>query len=340
MRGAEVRRRRSFSYGRWVLAVMSRPVTKEQYASVRKVQRALLGACPTAPRQELLDAHSMGLINFLSGKESKLQALTRHLDIAANESLQPLKLLGEFMSFIVGSLTVEADKIEEAVCDARKVVATLTHEIQRCEVELGYRQQYGGTNVTRVLAQFYHTRRVTSSSTANFGGDKDGYTHDLLLAIAEDRALLQENRRRLRVLIMVQRLLWGSGNVSADDAERMLRDFGVTLTILRFNHKLRDLMLPLKPESRNSLECLSSLGEFIAKVHIGLSAATEDLDVCLLSLKKCILMHEEDSRVRRISALREAPAVEVSSVFHASRPNRRASTSARETEELSKLYCS
>ncbi|RNF09599.1 hypothetical protein TraAM80_02083 [Trypanosoma rangeli] len=319
---------------------MSRTVTKEQYASVRKVERMLLGACLTTPRQGLLDPHSMGIINFLSGKESKLQALMRQLDVGAHKSLQPIKLLVEFMSFIVGGLTIEADKIEEAVCDARKAVAALTHEIQRRKLELGCRKQYSGTNVTRTLDQFYRTKRAIFLSTANRRGNEEGYTHDLILAITEDRTLLQENRRILRVLIMVQRLLWGSGNVSEEDIECMLRDFSIPLTIRRFHHKLRDLMLLLKPEARSSLKCLLSLGEFIANVHIGLSAATEDLDVCLFSLKKCILMQEEDLRVRRINALREAPSVEVSSVFHLSGPNRRTSTSARETEELSKLYCS
>ncbi|KAF5226291.1 hypothetical protein TcYC6_0121300 [Trypanosoma cruzi] len=320
---------------------MSRAVTKEQYASLRAIRRTLLGTCSGVPRQEILDAHSMGLINFLSSKESKLQALVRQMDIGAHDSMHSVKSLVEFMSFIVGGLTVEADKIEEAVLHTRKAVAALTHEIQRCEMELEHKQQYGGTNVTRALAQFYRTKLVISSSTASSNRNEKGCTHELARTIAEDRARLQETKRNLRVLIMVQRILWGSGIVSQEDVKYMLCEFGVALTIRRFNHKLRDLMLPLRQEARDPLKCLLSLEGFIENVHIGLSAALEDLDDCLVSIKKCILLQQEEFRVRRTNALRERPSAEVSSVFHSSRPNRRALlTSAKETEELSKLYCS
>ncbi|KEG13162.1 hypothetical protein DQ04_01181160 [Trypanosoma grayi] len=317
---------------------MSGVVRKEQYASVKKIQRALLGTQSKAPRQEPPGVASVGLINILGGKEAKLQALVRHVDIGAHESLQPIKLLIEFMSFIVGGLTVEADKVEEAICDAKKVAATLTHEIQRCEVELQYRQQYSGTNVTRALAQFYRAKCIFSPSASV--NTTEGHLRELAQAIMEDRARLQETRSKLRVLTMVQRLLWGSGSVPQEDVECVLRDWSVTLTIRRFNHKLRDIMLPLKEEARNALGCLLSLEEFIVHVDIGLSAATEDLEACLVSLKKCILMQEEDSRVRRINAMRERASTEPSFMFHLSRPTERYSASAMETEELSKLYCS
>ncbi|EKF30084.1 hypothetical protein MOQ_006111 [Trypanosoma cruzi marinkellei] len=321
---------------------MNRAVTREHYASLRAVRRTLLGKCSGFPRQELLDVHSMGLINFLSSKESKLQALVRQMDIGAHDSMHSVKLLVEFMSFIVGGLTVEADKIEEEVLHTRKAVAALTHEIQRCEMELEHKQQYSGTNVTRALAQFYRTKRVISSSTASSNRNEKGCTHELARTIARDRARLQETKRNLRVLITVQRLLWGSGTVSQEDFAYMLCEFGVALTIRRFNHKLRDLMLPLRQEARDPPKCLLSLEEFIENVHIGLSAALEDLDACLVSIKKCILLQQEELGVRRINASRERPSAEVSSVFHPSRPNRRRvlMTSAKETEELSKLYCS
>ncbi|KAH9578100.1 hypothetical protein LSM04_004946 [Trypanosoma melophagium] len=316
---------------------MVRNVTSEQYASVKKIQRTLLGTLSTIPRREPLDMSSVGLVNFLGGKEARLRALLRGVDISVHESLQPLRFLVEFMSFIVGGLTVGADKIEEAVCDTRKVAATIAHEIQRREVELDCRHQYSGTNVTRALAQFYRTQRVYSSSTFS---SKENHLQELTQAISEDRVRLQESKGKLRALLSVQRFLWGSGDLPKEDVEHAQDDFGVILAIRRFNHKLRDIMLPLGEEAQNSLCCLTSLQEFIADVDIGLSAATEDLDVCLVSLKKCILMQQEDSRVRRIDAMREKYSLDSSSSIQFSRPVERKFASSMETEELSKLYCS
>ncbi|ORC85510.1 uncharacterized protein TM35_000341220 [Trypanosoma theileri] len=314
-------------------------VTSEQYTTVKKIQRTLLGTQSTIPRREPLDLSSIGLINFLGRKEAKLRSLVRGVDISIHESLQPLGFLVEFMSFIVGGLTVEADKIGEAVCDTRKVAATLAHEIQRCEVELEYRHQYSGTNVTRALAQFYPTQRVYSSSAVSSSGGGN-HLQELTQAISEDRVRLRETKSKLKALVLVQRFLWGSGNVPQEDVEHVQQDFGVTLAIRRFNHKLRDIMLPLSEEAQNSLGCLNSLQEFIAHVDIGLSAATEDLDICLVSLKKNILMQQEDSRVRRIEALRDKSSLESSSSIHFARPLERKFVPTMETEELSKLYCS
>lgn len=318
---------------------MHHAVTMEQYANAKKIQRTFLGTRSTVLRQKICDVVSIGLINFLAGKEAKLQALLRHLDITAHESLQPLKLLVEFMSFIVGGLMVEAERIEGAVCDTRKLVETLTHEIRRREVELQHRQQYNGTNVTRALAQFYCTKRSVSS--ASLVSSNEEYLQGPLQAIAEDRVRLQEAKSQLRPLVMVKRLLWGSSNVSQDTLEDALRHTSVSLAIHQFDHKLRDIMFLLKQEARGSLQCLTSLEEFIANVAIGLSAASENLDTCLMSLRKCILVQEEDSKIRCIDARRhERSSVDAFLAFHAPPPVRRVSTSTTETEELSKLYCS
>jgi hypothetical protein len=274
----------------------------EEQRCVAAAQAVLLGGCsPAATGAPPLHGSDVGLLYFMNEKQRLLQRCAASIDL---ESVTPLRLVLEFMSFVVSGLIVEAERIDAAFIALKKEIAKLGLEMRTADLDLQFRWEHSGTLVDQAVAQHYKTRVVVPASRQALSiAQRDHAAAKLseFQAIMHQRDQMTALRQRRTALLSVQRLLRGSGaEVSADAAAAHVKGAHTVHIMRKAAHRMRDIQAEL---AGNAVPEVQSLLDFIAHVDVGLSAAIEDLGACALSIKKTLLEQHRDGVIRRMDAL-------------------------------------
>jgi hypothetical protein len=269
---------------------------------VSQVQRVIRGVVAQTPSPSVVRFETVGLLFFLNEKQAQLHNALRGVDLSVDESLTPLKLLVEFMTFVVGGLIVEAEKVDEEVIRTKQSVNEWQAELEALNVELQYRRQHVGSAVTRVLSQHYRTKvrvPVAHPSDQLDPLSAEGL-QDVVAAIAKARREHEAAKKRLRALLHAQHVLHGTNpHVAPVESNAIVGALGIAHTFCKANHKLRDAMIPFESPV-DDLPTLVSLQEFVLHVDIGMTAANDDLDAAIISLRRHLVYQHKERQHERL----------------------------------------
>ena len=279
----------------------------DQGRVVRRVRRIMSGAPESTPSPVLLQFTDVGLLFFLNEKQSQLHELLANVDVSAHEGLKPLSALVELMTFLVGGLIVEAERIDEQTITIRKELTVVANELRSCDIDLQQKRMVAGSVAEQTIAQFFKTR-ANVPARARLGRnemlEKKNVEEDVELvtsinALRERKNVLQ---LQLKALTKVQKLLHGSGRAIPEvEAAAIVSDLGLLPTFRKANHKVRDAVFDVP--QRDELQAITSLLEFLTYLDCGMTTALLDMQQCELTLNKAIALLEKDEKVERLRLL-------------------------------------
>lgn len=278
--------------------------------SLRMLQRArrvLLGSSPSvqAPTPTVIKFSDVGLLYFLNEKQSLLHRVIGNTNIADSQELEPLRLLVEFLSFAVGGLIVEAERIDEAAIVVQQQINDATADLQKLDLELQFRKQRVGSTVSRVLSQHYRTRVTVPTMHASDQLDSQSAAElqELSEGIASLRKTIGDLKKRKAVVFHAQRLLHGPGTaIPSIEAEAIVADLPMLVTFRKMHHSVRDALVVLRDQEA-SVPAVVSLVEFVMHIEVGIGAATDDLESSIMVAKKQCVVHSHTQRDERLTAL-------------------------------------
>lgn len=283
------------------------PTSDEQCRMLSRAKRVLIGAPSQTPTPAVLKHADIGLLYFLNEKQAALHRVVGGTDLSCSQHLEALRLLVEFLSFAVGGLIVEAERIDEAILRNQQDMNDVATELQKMDLELQYRKQRTGSVVNKVLSQHYKCR--VNIPTVHVSDQLDpNSAHELQAfsgAILELRKFHLEQKKRRKALLLAQRLLHGTGvPIPAVEAEAIVADLPIAMTFRKVHHSLKDAILPLGDDvAETDLMSVVSLIEFVMHVDVGIGAASDDLDAGVLQIKKFMIGQERNRKSEHLSAL-------------------------------------
>ena len=278
------------------LLLHSQHVGAEEYRAVHGAQAVLVGLATS--NQAVLRGSDCGLLYFMNEKQRQLQRCAR-VDL---EAVTPLRLVLEFMSFVVSGLIVEAERIDEAAINVKKDLATIGHDLRATDLDLQYRWEHSGSKVEQAIAQHYKSKIVVplsqhANEIARKGHPASGLSE--FSAILQQREQLSLLKRRQSALAQVQRVLHGSGLKVAEDAASAFVKASNALHVLRkAGHRVKDALVAIP--AGDTVPAIHSLQEFVAHVDVGLTAAVDDLEACAVSIKKSALSNRKDEFLKHM----------------------------------------
>lgn len=273
--------------------------------ALQRARRVLVGPTSIVPTPTILRYTDVGLLFFVNEKQALLHQAIAGVDISQGEALAPLRMLVEYVNFLVAGLIVEAERIDECAIMIEQDINGVTLEMRKLDLEMQHRKQRVGSIVSRVLSQHYRARVTVPHvhSSDQLDDTMSSELTELTGGIASLRSILQQLKAKKKAVGSAQRLLHGcSKHIPTVEAEAIVADLPMGLTVRKAQHCIRDALIPIKDEEVE-LPAMISLLEFVAHMDVGIGAATDDIDAGIMQVRKAIAEHERSVKDDRLNAL-------------------------------------
>lgn len=272
--------------------------------ALQRARRVLIGPSSIVPTPTVLRYTDVGLLFFINEKQALLHRALSDVDINDNEALAPLRMVVEYLNFLVAGLIVEAERIDECAIQLEQDINAVVLELRTLDLEMQHRKQRVGSVVSRVLSQHYRSRVTVPNVHASDQLDHTMASElsELTGGITTLRAVLTQLKAKRKAIGIAQKLLHGaSQDVPAVEAEAIVADLPIGLTARKAQHTLKDALLPLRDDEE--LPAIISLLEFVAHMDVGIGAATDDVDAGIMHTRKAAAERERGMRDHHLNAL-------------------------------------
>ncbi|CUI15351.1 Hypothetical protein, putative [Bodo saltans] len=271
---------------------------------LQRARRVLVGPSSIVPTPTVLRYTDVGLLFFINEKQALLHRALSAVDIHENESLAPLRMLVEYINFLVAGLIVEAERIDECAIQLEQDINGVSLEMKKIDLEMQHRKQRVGSVVSRILSQHYRARVTVPNvhSSDQLDSTMASELGELTEGITSLRFMLQQLKAKRKAVGIAQRLLHGSSqDVPAVEAEAIVADLPIGLTVRKAQHSLKDALLPIRNDEE--LPAMISLLEFVAHMDVGIGAATDDVEAGMMQIRKAMAERERGMKDHHLNAL-------------------------------------